>query len=51
MGRRKAKYKEDSAPGYDGLFSKVINPVIEALVPPLTYITNLYQTEGFFPLR
>ena len=35
----------NSAPGHDGISSKVINPVIEILVPPLTYITNLSFTE------
>ena len=39
----------NSAPWHDGISSKVINPVIEILVPPLTYITNLSFTEGFFP--
>ena len=36
---------KDSAPGHDRLSTKVINPVI----PPLTYITNLSFTEGVFP--
>ena len=40
---------KDSAPGHDGLSTKVINPVIETLLPPLTYITNLSFTEGVFP--
>ena len=40
---------KDSAPGHDGLSTKVINPVIETLLLPLTYITNLSFTEGFFP--
>ena len=39
----------NSALGHDGISSKVINPVIEILVPPLTYITNLSFTEGVFP--
>ena len=39
---------KNSAPGHDGLSSEVINPVIETLVPPLTYITNLSLTEGVF---
>ena len=42
---------KDSAPGHDGLSAKVINPVIETLLPPLTYITNLSFTEGFFPMN
>ena len=40
---------KDSAPGHDGLSVKVINPVIETVLPPLTFITNLSFTEGFFP--
>ena len=40
---------KDNAPGHDGLSTKVINPVIETLLPPLTYITNLSFTEGAFP--
>ena len=39
---------KDSAPGHDGLSAKVINPVIETLLPPLTYITNLSFTQGVF---
>ena len=39
---------KDSA-GHDGLSAKVINPVIETLSPPLTYITNLSFTQGVFP--
>ena len=41
----------NSAPGHDGISSKVINPVIETLLPPLTYITNLSFTEGVFPFE
>ena len=40
-----------SAPGHDGLSAKVINPVIETLLPPLIYITNLSFTEIFFPMN
>ena len=29
----------NSAPGNDGISSKFINPVIETLLPPLTYLT------------
>ena len=39
----------NSAPGYDGISSKCINPIIDTLVTPLTYITNLSLTEGVFP--
>ena len=41
----------NSAPGHDGISSKVINPIIETLLPPLTYITNLSFTEGVFPFE
>ena len=43
----------NSAPGHDGISSKVINPVIETLLPPLTltYITNVSFTEGVFPFE
>ena len=43
----------NSAPGHDGISSKVINPVIETLLPPLTltYITNVSFTEGVFPFK
>ena len=41
----------NSAPRHDGISSKVINPVIETLLPPLTYITNLSFTEGVFPFE
>ena len=39
----------NSAPGYDGISSKSIKPIIDTLVTPLTYITNLSLTEGVFP--
>ena len=41
----------NSAPGHDGISSKVINPVIEFLLPHLIYITNLSFTEGVFPFE
>ena len=41
----------NSDPRHDGISSKVINPVIETLLPPLTYITNLSFTEGVFPFE
>ena len=41
----------NSAPGHDGISSKVINPVIGILLPTLTYITNLSFTEGVFPFE
>ena len=41
----------NSAPGHDGISSKVINPIIETLLPPLTYITNLSFTVGVFPFE
>ena len=40
-----------SAPGHGGISFKVINPVIETFLPPLTYITNLSFTEGVFPFE
>ena len=40
---------KNNDPGHDGLSAKVINPVIETLLPPLTYITNFSFTEGVFP--
>ena len=39
----------NSAPGYDGISLKFIYPVIDILVTPLTYITNLSLIEGIFP--
>ena len=39
----------NSAPGYDGISLKCIYPVIDTLVTPLTYITNLSFIEGIFP--
>ena len=39
----------NSAPGYDGISLKCIYPVIDTLVTPLTYITNLSLIEGIFP--
>ena len=39
----------NSAPGYDGISLKCIYPVIDTLVMPLTYITNLSLIEGIFP--
>ena len=39
----------NSAPGYDGISLKCIYPVIDPLVTPLPYITNLSLIEGIFP--
>ena len=39
------------APGYDGISLKWIYPVIDTLVMPLTYITNLSLIEGIFPSK
>ena len=39
----------NSAPGYDGISLKCIYSVIDTLVTPLTYITNLSLIEGIFP--
>ena len=39
----------NSAPGYDGISLKCIYPVIDTLVTPLAYITNLSLIEGIFP--
>ena len=36
-------------PGYDGISLKCIYPVIDTLVTPLAYITNLSLIEGIFP--
>ena len=41
----------NGAPEHDGISSKVVNPVIEILLPPLTYITNLSFTEEVFPFE
>ena len=41
----------NSAPGLDGISSKVINPVIETLLPPLTCITNYPLLKGYFLLN
>ena len=41
----------NSTTGHGRISSKVINPVIETLLPPLTYITNLSFTEGVFPFE
>ena len=44
------KYKKwNSAPGYDGISLKSVYTVIDTLVTPLAYITNLSLMEGIFP--
>ena len=39
----------NSAPGHDEITSKVIKPIIDIPLTPLTYITNVSFTDGVFP--
>ena len=39
----------NSAPGNDEITSKVIKPIIDIPLTPLTYITNVSFTDGVFP--
>ena len=40
---------KNSAPGHDEVVLKDIKPILETLLPPLTYVTNLSLTQGVFP--
>ena len=38
-----------SAPGHDEITLNDIKPVLDTLIPPLTYVTNLSLSQGVFP--